>query len=437
MKKITLLVLIMVIFLLSIKFYAHSKNIVCAQESLIDPYVQKSIPKFMPYKFSSKENWGLVQENGNQLTEAQFSEINDFSEERASFKDSSGQFGYLDLNGKIVIQAHFDRAEPFNEGLAAVQKQGRWGYINRNGQILFPLKLAYAGPFNNKRAFISTGKLRDGKLQYGVIDSHGNLIFEEIFTYYSMFVDGVALVNSGSGHNLRTLLLKENGEIKEIKDIYGIEYSQYSNGLIPVASIKKDWIFKEIDRFLSNSHPAPLVYGFIDKNGDFAIQPRFLYANQFKSCIASVKSGELWGLIDTKGDFILKPQFKNEPRYLGEGLVKVNTEFQRIESELFLREEHPIKNGVSITFNVKYRLMDLEGNWITPTYDNLGALSEGMISFQVGKKWGFLDSSGKIVISPKFDSVADFKFGYARVFIDGEHRYINFSGKYLPNPTLK
>jgi hypothetical protein len=436
MKKLIVLVSFIVLCLLNIKFPAQSRSIDCKEASHVSSSLQQLSHQFIPYSFFDEGKWGLVKEDGSLLTETSFDSIDDFSDGRAKFKNSSGQYGYFDVQGKIVVPAKFDEAERFHEGLAAVKLNGRWGYINHTGQVIFPFKLFYAGPFSNKRAFISTGKTRDGKLQYGVIDNYGNFIFKEMFDYYSKFIDGVALVNSKENHYVSTFLLKENGEIKEVKNVYAVEYSQYSNGLIPVISIKPNWILDTLDRLLSESRSTPLSYGFIDKNGEFLIQPRFLDASQFKSCVASVKSDDVWGLIDTKGDFILKPQFKNKPQYLGEGLIKVNTEFKRIESDLGL-DTSGRRTGISLRYSIKDRLMDLNGNWITPAYDNFGTLSEGMISFQVGEKWGFLSRKGEIVIPPKFDSVSDFKYGRSRVLIDGKSRYINFSGKYLPDPNSK
>jgi ABC-type transport system involved in Fe-S cluster assembly fused permease/ATPase subunit len=51
----------------------------------------------------------------------------------------------------------------------------------------------------------------------------------------------------------------------------------------------------------------------------------------------------------------------------------------------------------------KYGIIDGSGKWIIPaTYSNLGNVST-MISFQKGKKWGFIDLTNKIVLKPIFD----------------------------------
>src|SRR4030095_17011106 len=51
--------------------------------------------------------------------------------------------------------------------------------------------------------------------------------------------------------------------------------------------------------------------------------------------------------------------------------------------------------------------------------------------FQIrrGKKWGYMNKVGKIIIDPQFDSVGDFFHGLARVLKDGKWGYINEKGE--------
>ncbi|MEO0110388.1 MAG: WG repeat-containing protein [candidate division WOR-3 bacterium] len=45
-----------------------------------------------------------------------------------------GKWGYINKEGKFVINPQFDYAYPFSEGLAVVQDGGLWGHINKEGQ---------------------------------------------------------------------------------------------------------------------------------------------------------------------------------------------------------------------------------------------------------------------------------------------------------------
>jgi len=48
----------------------------------------------------------------------------------------SGKIGYIDKQGKIVINPQFDDAWHFSEGLAGVKIGGKWGYIDKQGKII-------------------------------------------------------------------------------------------------------------------------------------------------------------------------------------------------------------------------------------------------------------------------------------------------------------
>lgn len=73
---------------------------------------------------------------------------------------TDNKFGFFDKTGKVIIEAQFDFALPFHEGLAAICMDckilqtdeehstvvgGKWGYINKEGKIVVPLIFDKAG----------------------------------------------------------------------------------------------------------------------------------------------------------------------------------------------------------------------------------------------------------------------------------------------------
>ena len=80
---------------------------------------------------------------------------------------------------------------------------------------------------------------------------------------------------------------------------------------------------------------------------------------------------------------------------------------------------------------------------IAPRFEDVGGIpngfSEGTAAVSIGQKWGYIDRSGKIVIAPQFgggaldDSLNDWSFhdGIASVLIAGKPGYINRSGKLI------
>ena len=115
--------------------------------------------------------------------------------------------------------------------------------------------------------------------------------------------------------------------------------------------------------------------GFIDKSGNFAIEPRFDEVNHFKEDRAVVRVGELWGVIDKSGKFILEPQ-----------------KFDYIFDEFY----------------------------------------GGMLNFSVNRKSGCLDVDGKVAIEPKFDDIYVFEGDATAASVDYKRVFIDKKGRILP-----
>lgn len=53
-----------------------------------------------------------------------------------AFQGDSGKWGYVDMDGQVVIEPHYDEAKSFSHGVAAVCINGKWGYINRDAKVI-------------------------------------------------------------------------------------------------------------------------------------------------------------------------------------------------------------------------------------------------------------------------------------------------------------
>jgi len=96
-----------------------------------------------------------------------------FSEGLLPVKNGA-KWGFVDRTGKEVIRADYYFAQPFSEGLAAVQvpdEFGTWGYINWKGEWAIRPRFTAASPFQNGKASVS---ILETKRQ--VIDRRGRVI---------------------------------------------------------------------------------------------------------------------------------------------------------------------------------------------------------------------------------------------------------------------
>jgi hypothetical protein len=81
---------------------------------------------------------------------------------------------------------------------------------------------------------------------------------------------------------------------------------------------------------------------------------------------------------------------------------------------------------------------------ITPQFDSADDFSEGIAAVRIGDektgKYGYIDKTGKIVINPQFDWTNHFSEGLASVRVGddktGKYGYINKSGEYAINPQF-
>lgn len=73
---------------------------------------------------------------GEELTNIQV-----YSNNKLFVKLENNKYGFLDVNGKVVVDYNYDKAYEFNEyGFASVKKDGKWGVIDENGkEVIEPI----------------------------------------------------------------------------------------------------------------------------------------------------------------------------------------------------------------------------------------------------------------------------------------------------------
>ncbi|EPU2627401.1 WG repeat-containing protein [Campylobacter coli] len=139
-----------------------------------------------------------------------------------------------------------------------------------------------------------------------------------------------------------------------------------------------------------------------------------------KACFAGIfVSGDLirvkidgqWSFLDKNGEFAIEPKFDYVWSFW-EGLAKVG-------------------------LNGKYGFIDKSGKIvIEPKFDGVGNFSEGLAKVKLNRKYGFIDKNGKIVIEPKFDGVGNFSEGLAAVGLNGKYGFIDKSGEFVIEPIF-
>ena len=169
--------------------------------------------------------------------------------------------------------------------------------------------------------------------------------------------------------------------------------------------------------------------GFIDFRGKTIIDPKFVFAESFSDgmaqvmlepCVPKVDCG-LIGYIDKSGNLVIKPQFRGAKNF-HEGRAAV----RRGSDEWTFID----KTGEEIT--KQHFKADLKNSLVVTT-----DFSEGLAGVKVENKWGFIDTKGKMVIPPQFDEAGKFSEGLAAVFSECRWGYIDKTGAFVIKPQFK
>lgn len=144
--------------------------------------------------------WGLIDPAGNVILAPRYDRILGQTEGLIVFCHDQG-YGFMDMNGNVVIPNTLVRADNFHEGLAAfgadpvtvLGLSGRfspilYGYIDRSGTVVIPPQWQETYGFCNGYAVVGNGE------KFGYIDRNGKLICDMIWDEAEGFSDGRAKV---------------------------------------------------------------------------------------------------------------------------------------------------------------------------------------------------------------------------------------------------
>jgi len=319
--------------------------------------------------------------------------------------DKSSKFGFINGDGRIVIQPVWDDAFAFEEGRAWVKKDEKVGFIDRDGKVVISPEWDQATSFQEGRAAV---KKND---KWGFVDRQGNIVIKPTWDRdkhhgpkLGRFREGLASVERQGKHGFinwyGTLVIPPTWE--------AFELIGFNEGLVPA---KKDGKWGLIDN-RGNVVAAPTwdsvwtvsegramvrknkKMGFLDENGKVVVLLVWDRAAGFHEGLAAVSKGKQWGFINTAGKIIIEPAWDSVQAF-SEGLALVKT-------------------------HDKWGFIAKDGKVVRqPTWDlGLGGrFHEGLLRVGKEMKYGFIDRQGKVVIESKwFGSAPRFTNGLVAVY---------------------
>jgi serine/threonine-protein kinase len=311
----------------------------------------------------------------------------DFSEDLAAVVIED-KLGYIDPNGRLVVEPTFDfdvtssfweGAYQFAEGLAqlvvAERKGGklirRWGYIDATGTFAIKPQFDSAVPFVAGLARVEVDQI------YGYIDPTGQFAIKPQF---------------------------ESAAQSFAEELAGVEIDQRYGFIDKTGAVVIPPQFDSAGSFTEGLARVTLndKYGFIDKTGSLVIPAEFDVAHSFQQGLARVRVEGRYGYIDQSGKIVIPPQFEDTFSFT-EGLALVRHEEQ-------------------------YGYLSQEGKLVIPLqFEDAYPFTEGLAAVKVDNLWGFIDQESEWIIKPQFEDARCFRRGRAAIKMDGLWGYLGLN----------
>lgn len=268
---------------------------------------------------------------------------------------------------------------PDEVALFQIKSGEKWGFINRRGRVVVPPEFDMV---NGSAADAVCAHRRNGWVELQ--------IDEDAVTTTPIDCDPSALMVRRLGKGMFGVV-EENGNTSLYDPMgkFQVEYDHDTH----VQPFREDLLPLKIGG----------SYGFVDRRGRIAIQPRYDMVGGFHEGLDTVRLlNKKWGCIDHSGRVVVPARFE-APVIFSEGVAMV---FDG-EACRFIN-----RNGIP-AFDGKFRFA--------------GSFSGGLawaVDFQrdAPRRYGYIDQRGNYAISPKYEVADDFNDGLAAVTFTRQRR---------------
>lgn len=353
--------------------------------------------------------FGYVNRKGEEILPPKYAKVSLYFVDSVAWVQSGSKYGYVDINGKIIVKPEYEAVVDMCNGIGAVRKKQRWAYIDRSGNALTPFKYSFALPFTGEIAAVGevankyvekkpgfmasamgimsgsySGRSSSGKnyipkdIYYGFIDRTGREIVPLEYDSVSMnSYKGRAFVRQG----YRWAYVDKSGKLLTKFFING--FDKLDDGYTRV-HIKGDYYEK-----------APMYNNFINYDGKLLNDKEYHDVSDFSEGYACVKksSGNCW--IDKRGREVFDNGYYHVEDF-GDGLA------------------FAYKDG-------KGRYINNKGEdvfFISLGSEAIGEkFKDGYAYIRIDKKFGCIDRGGSVIIPVELDSRDDVDALFKSVYL--------------------
>ena len=398
----------------------------------IDPtYFNKISQAALTKDLGNSFVFSVIDKQGNRVIKPNFDLISEFHDGLAPAQRHN-RFGYIDETGKWKIWPNFGVVGPFREGLAVTSDKYEAFPLN---YCRTPFHLQIIGTdgsckispdyfWTSEDCYFSEGlmgaNMNSGYNDAGYINTRGEVVFGPTFHRTPAFVNGVA-------HPLIALSDQPSNVLNQ-NESYEIEIRP--DGKLPATvrlnSSKRVPTDDELINpfFIVDAH-GKRKWGYQDMEGSIVVEPKFDEAKCFYENLAAVRVKDLWGYIDKRGKYILPSKYASAANFCNSLAIvsdETNHFVDRDATDPFNGKYNSVNDfasgfaAVSKNGGESYGIIDRSGKEISEfAYRMVGKFSDGLVSVSKDGNYGYLNTSGKMVIQPIYLEAYPFHHGLAAV----------------------
>jgi hypothetical protein len=307
------------------------------------------------------KTWGYINLNGDYILEPQYRKCYEFSESGyAPISDKKKGFYFIDTKGEI-LQTEIENFKlkqvfgfgtlGFKEGLVPVRINDKWGYLNTDGKLVIEAKYNNANAFSEGYAIVKLGadfliidkqgnetkvnvpnvkKVKSFSEQfaiymnlaglYGFINTKGEVVIDAQYVSVGYFKSGLAWAKT----NVQTIgYINKNGDwvikplamsVKDFDPETKLARIKQED-IRAYLKMNGEFLYFNDSEIISDFHDGLAKgrknekLGFFSSNMEWVIEPQFDQVRSFKNGYAAVKVGAKWGVINKQGNWVIEPSF--------------------------------------------------------------------------------------------------------------------------------
>lgn len=227
------------------------------------------------------------------------------------------KWGFLNSEGKLVIELKYDKVSIFNNGYSTAQRGDNFYIVNKSGEETM---IEDAALYEVKRFSEGLAPFTNDKKESGFINTNGKVIIQAEFLTVGYFVAGLAWAKTS---DKKVGFIDKTGEwvinpqfeaAKKFDPVSGLArvkldgnwaYVNKSGTVVYIDDTEKWGHFK--DGLAKGKKDGKT--GYYNKIGEWVIPPTFDGGRDFINGFIAVKMGGEWGFIDKSGKWVIEPQY--------------------------------------------------------------------------------------------------------------------------------